>query len=331
MRETHWIWVVQMKGVNSIFIRPQANHTGSTNLGGSRTGSRQSMTDSIASSNSARLQYARALNPMTGSLINFADDIELSNRSGHTYQRPGSRQSVSSQGLYSMPAFGGSYLNMEDFGNPFAILDFVPGRRRGLGINVFGRRPAQGVESVRPSTQLLRTIRSIPGRIQGHFRGREMEGIPEESGSALPIRVRMRNVTQRIRGLFPMRAAAVDGDNEPILDSGGKMSIGRFLNTHKRKLIIGGAVLGGAAVIGGTVGGILSAKRKKTMQSGYASEPAGMFQQLSSGSSSGGGGGGSGRSYARVNQIQAAARHYVRRKRGVKRRGGKKHYKKQVW
>ena len=157
-----------------------------------------------------------------------------------------------------------------------------------------------------------------------------MEGIPEESGSALPIRQRMRNVTRRIRGMFPVRAAAVDGDNEHILDGGGRMSIGRFLNTHKRKLIIGGAVLGGAAVIGGTVGGILSAKRGKTMQIANASEPAGMFQQLSSGSSGGGGGGGSGRSYARFNQIQAAARHYVRRKkRGGKRRGGKKHYKKQ--
>ena len=48
------------------------------------------------------------------------------------------------------------------------------------------------------------------------------------------------------------------------------------------------------------------------MQSGNASEPAGMFQQLSSGSSGGGGGGGSGRSYARFNQIQAVARHYVK-------------------
>jgi hypothetical protein len=128
------------------------------------------------------------------------------------------------------------------------------------------------------------------------------------------------------------------GENEPLLPRGledddrppPRMTIGRFLNKHKRGIIFGGAgVLGGAAIVGGIVGGILdnSTKREKTtMQS---NEPRGMFEQLSAGpvSTSGGGGGGGGGGFARYNQIQAAARQYksggaVKRR---KKRGGKKH------
>ena len=112
---------------------------------------------------------------------------------------------------------------------------------------------------------------------------------------------------------------------EPQLPVAPRMSLGSFLNTHKRKLIVGG-VIGGAA-IAGTVGGILASKRRKTIQ---AAEPKGMFEKLSSGPVSrgvGGGGGGGGGSiggggFARYNQIQGAIRRYKRR--GGKKRGGKR-------
>jgi hypothetical protein len=62
-----------------------------------------------------------------------------------------------------------------------------------------------------------------------------------------------------------------------------------------------------------------------------ATEPAGMFQQLSSGPVSlgggggGGGGGSGGRGFTRYNQLQAAAKSYVgRKKRGGKKPSGKK-------
>ena len=100
--------------------------------------------------------------------------------------------------------------------------------------------------------------------------------------------------------MFSPRGSANLGENVPLLTGGGsggeqpKMSLGRCLNIHKRKLIVGGAgVLGGAAIVGGTVAGILSGstKREKTMQ---GNESRGMFEQLSTGSVGGGGGGGSG-------------------------------------
>src|SRR5271156_2264125 len=110
---------------------------------------------------------------------------------------------------------------------------------------------------------------------------------------------------------------------EPELPIAPRRSLGAFLNTHKRKLIVGG-VIGGAA-IAGTVGGILSSKRRKTMQS---NESAGLFERLSAGPvsrSGGGGGGGSiggGHGFARYNQIQSAVRRY--RRSGGKRKGGKR-------
>jgi len=106
-------------------------------------------------------------------------------------------------------------------------------------------------------------------------------------------------------------------------------SLGRFLNTHKRKLIVGGGVIAGVAIVGGTVGGILSdsAKRQKTMQGN--AESRGMFEQLSTGSISrvgvggvGSGGGGGGGGFGRYQQVQSAARRPGVKKRASKKGGG---------
>src|SRR5271156_1944177 len=66
---------------------------------------------------------------------------------------------------------------------------------------------------------------------------------------------------KRLRSLFPVRGHGnISGENI-LLDrssmSGSfkkkKTSLGAFLNTHKRKLIIGGGILGGVATVGRTV------------------------------------------------------------------------------
>jgi hypothetical protein len=262
--------------------------------GSSRSGSGQSLVGSTNSLNGAHSQFARGLQQTVGPLVRYSDEMELRQRGPPLY-----RASSRSPKMFNTPKGAGrltSPVSYPEFDlTQETDIDGVPDG----GFLPLGR--TTGTATTRPSTQLLRTIRGIPGRI---------------------------------RGLFPVRAAAMNEREELIPRERRETSIGRFLNTHKRKLIIGGAVIGGAAIVGGTLGGtlsrILSAKRRKTMQNN-ATEPAGMFQQLSSGPVSlgggggGGGGGSGGRGFTRYNQLQAAARSYVgRKKRGGKKPSGKK-------
>lgn len=143
-----------------------------------------------------------------------------------------------------------------------------------------------------------------------------------------------RNAARRIRAIFPVRRYD-GGERQSLLNNrpAPRNTLGAFLNRHKRKLIIGGAIAGTVGAIGGTVAGIVSAKRKKTMQSN-AGEAKGMFEQLSSGPVSlGGGGGGSsggggGGGFGRYQTIQAAARKYKARGGSRKRKQTAKKTKK---
>jgi hypothetical protein len=143
-----------------------------------------------------------------------------------------------------------------------------------------------------------------------------------------------RNAARRIRAIFPVRQYD-GGERQSLLSnrSAPRNTLGAFLNRHKRKLIIGGAIAGTVGVVGGTIASIVSAKRKKTMQSN-AGEAKGMFEQLSSGPVSlGGGGGGSsggggGGGFGRYQTIQAAARKYKARGGSRKRKHTAKKTKK---
>jgi hypothetical protein len=271
--------------------RLQLNLTGSTTTlnSGSRAGSIRSFLGSTDSLDHAHPQFARRLQ---GTLApSYGEQIELA--SLHPSQQFGS-----SSRLYGRPATThSSYGSISSFSN-FNDAGFRP----------FGHTLPPGTVTQRPSAQLLKTIQRIPERIRGLFPN---------------------NTAQRMRSLFAIRASA-NGESAPLLGGGGggrMTSMGRFLNTHKRKLITAGAIVGGAAIVGATVGGILDAKRRKMMQ---PSETAGLFQQLTTGGTpasgafgGGGGGGGGAGGFARFNQIQAAARHYVKRRKAKK--GGKKH------
>ena len=97
----------------------------------------------------------------------------------------------------------------------------------------FGAAQPPGAQGIRPYTRVYNAMQSIPRRIRSHF---------------------------------PVHAASNASGATSLMSGGtpGRMtSIGRFLNTHKRKLIIGGAVAGGVAVIAGAISGALYAKRKK--------------------------------------------------------------------
>ena len=110
--------------------------------------------------------------------------------------------------------------------------------------------------------------------------------------------------------MFPVRAAA-NGENAPLIGQHRRLvSLGKFLNTHKRRLIIGGGVIGGAAIVSGTIAGIQSAKRRKSMQ--INGENTGMFQKLTTGTmgSSGFGGSGGNSGFARYQQMASAANSY---------------------
>ena len=103
----------------------------------------------------------------------------------------------------------------------------------------------------------------------------------------------IKTIPRRIRSLFP-----TSGKANLNREGGGRIhrvnnsknnnrlhraSVGKILNTHKRKLIIGGGVISGAGNTGGIVAGSLSSKSEKDMQNNN-NESSGVFQQLSSGS-----------------------------------------------
>ena len=121
-----------------------------------------------------------------------------------------------------------------------------------------------------------------------------------------------------VRSQFPIRYPR----GQPLIqrrEGGPRRSFGAFLNRHKRKFIVGGAMLGAAALIGGTAAGI-ALKKKKSMQSNEQSE--GVFNQISSGplAVGGGGGGGGGGSSGRLPQRYVVGKEAAKNK---KRRGKK--------
>ena len=119
-----------------------------------------------------------------------------------------------------------------------------------------------------------------------------------------------------VRSHFPIRYPR----GQRLIQGGGgpRRSFGAFLNRHKRKFIVGGAILGAAALIGGTAAG-LALKKKKSMQSNEQSQ--GVFNQISSGPLAVGGGGGGGGSSGRLPQRYVVGKGAAKNK---KRRGSKK-------
>ena len=257
-------------------------------------GSRQSLFGSTESLDRQHSAFARNLQARYPAIINLSDDMELRQRGPATMQ-PSAQEHFASPGLYSTP---------KTSRRETPLPPSSPSKRRApppptaLSEGIYEYPTDDILPLQRPSTSFLKTLKSIP---------------------------------RRIRGLFPPHTSNL-GENVPLLTGGSgggrRTSLGRFLNTHKRKLIIGGGILGGAAIVGGTVAGIFKTKREKTMQ---GHEPRGMFEQLSRGSVGGGGGGG----FGRYQQIQTAARGYgaaprrrVKRSKKGSKKGSQKRSKK---
>jgi hypothetical protein len=274
---------------------------------------------------------------MQGPLNNFDDGMELTYR-GPATLRPSAQLYTTSPKIFTTPktskrqAPGPSTQSRGAYDNPQQFnlnLGYD-------GIDILGRPLPPGSPSQRPSAQLLKAIKRIPDRVRGLIPvniGESVRGIPGRIRDMLPHAETIRSVPRRIRGMFPIRAAA-NGENAPLIGQRRRLvSFGKFLNTHKRKLIIGGGVIGGAAIVGGTIAGIQSAKRRKSMQ--VNGENTGMFQKLTTGAmgSSGFGGGGGNSGFARYQQMASAANSYggqatKRRYKKASKKGPKKGPKK---
>ena len=221
-----------------------------------RTGSHQSLFGSTESLDRQHSAFARNLQARYQPLINLSDDMELRQRGPATIQPSVQEYSppAPQQRLMSTPK--ANFDIGSPFGSPKAIKRKAPPPPPPHTEGLY-EYPLVDILPTRPPTTILKTLKSLP---------------------------------RRFRGMSSPRGSANLGENMPLLTGGGsggeqpKMSLGRYLNMHKRKLIVGGAgVLGGAAIVGGTVAGILSGstKREKTVQ---GNESRGMFEQLSTGS-----------------------------------------------
>ena len=253
-----------------------------------RSGSTQSLAGSTDSLNRRHRSFARGLQAHYPDMINLSDDMELRHR-GPAIIQPTLQEQFTAPNRYSTPKIPKRKTSPPPM--PSSGLYEIP-----VDTTLGGARPPN-IPSVRHSAAFFKTFKDFP---------------------------------KRIRSIFPARGSPVTlGENVPLLTDvpGGRIprrmtSLGRFLNTHKRKLIVGGGVIAGVAIVGGILSD--SAKRQKTMQGN--AESRGMFEQLSTGSISrvgvGSGGGGGGGGFGRYQQVQSAARRPGVKKRASKKGGG---------
>ena len=240
-----------------------------------RTGSRQSLFGSTESLSRQHGSFARNLQQRYQVPINMSDEFEM------TYRGP-ARINPTAQDHYTSPQL---YTNKRKLSPP--------------------TRPPGAVKRMAPPP---------PSAPSSHFYEYPLD-IPPEPQFALPPRPTtsflrtIRSIPRRIRSMVPARGSAALGENVPLLthddasvfsgvpgnvagDVPPKLSLGQYLNKHKRRIAaIAAGTIGGAALVGGTIAGILGGgtKREKTMQ---RNESRGMFEQLSSGTGRQGGGGG---------------------------------------